>query len=196
MQTAFRSEERFTQAEFWDWLQKLPADDIHHYELINGQIVMTPPAGYPHEKVIMRIIHALLQHVVPGALGEVLGSSAGYDFPSGNTLEPDVVFISAGRLRAGPKPERGRFYRIVPDLVVEVLSRSTAARDRTEKKEIYARDGVREYWIVDSRRREVTVFYSEGTEFSAGAVFRDGLIGSRVLPGLVLATASIFAEID
>ena len=62
----------------------------------------------------------------------MLGSSAGYDLPSGDTLEPDVSFLSAARLAAGPAPERGRFLRIVPDLVVEILSDSTAKRDRGE----------------------------------------------------------------
>ena len=136
METAFRSDERFTQAEFFEWLQKRPRNDINHYELLGGHIVMTPPAGYPHSPIALRIGSALLQHVRPRKLGIVNESSAGFDFASGDTLDPDVSFISASRL-ATAKPETGRFYDVVPDLVVEILSPATSKRDRTEKKDIY-----------------------------------------------------------
>src|SRR4029453_11758530 len=104
METAFRSEETFTQEEFWDWLQKRPASDAHHYELIRGRIVMSPPAGWPHASVAGALVHLLRSHVRSRGLGLVFESSAGYDLPSGDTVEPDVSFISGGRFAAGPAP--------------------------------------------------------------------------------------------
>lgn len=192
--TAFRSEERFTQQEFFAWLQRRPSSDINHYELIRGRIVMTPPAGWPHGSVEMRIGGRMLQVVERGDLGVVQGSSAGYDLPSGDTLEPDVSFISRARFAAGPAPERGRFVGIVPNLAVEILSRSTARRDRTEKKEIYEQCGVDEYWIVDPDRRAVTVFRLEDGRYAAGERVRAGRIPSRVLPALEIAIDEIFAD--
>lgn len=53
--TVFRSEERFTQQEFSAWLQRRPASDVDHYELIRGRIVMSPPAGWPHGSLGVRI---------------------------------------------------------------------------------------------------------------------------------------------
>jgi hypothetical protein len=47
-ETAFRSDERFTQSDFRRWLEERPSTDINHYELIDGRIVMTPLAGWPH----------------------------------------------------------------------------------------------------------------------------------------------------
>ena len=63
METEFRSEERFTQDEFREWLERLPPSDINHYELMRGQIVMSPPAGWPHGGVGSRLNQILGAHV-------------------------------------------------------------------------------------------------------------------------------------
>ncbi|HYC54835.1 MAG TPA: hypothetical protein VEL28_07840 [Candidatus Binatia bacterium] len=55
MQTAFLSDRTFTQDQFARWLDDLSASDINHYELLGGRIVMTPPAGYPHSPVALRL---------------------------------------------------------------------------------------------------------------------------------------------
>lgn len=197
MQTAFRSDERFTQSQFKTWLDERRPSDINHYELVAGRIVMTPPAGFPHGALAVRIATALVAHAEVVGGGLVQESSAGFDMPSGDTIEPDVTFISAGRLAAGPKPEHGRFLAIVPDLVVEILSPSTARRDRVEKKSIYARCGVDEYWLVDPRRREVTIFAraGEGT-FGAARVFLSGRLISSVAVHAELTIEDLFSGLD
>jgi Uma2 family endonuclease len=192
--TAFRSEERFTQQEFFAWLQRRPASDVNHYELIRGRIVMSPPAGWPHGFLEMRIGARFYAVADAHRLGVVQGSSAGYDLPSGDTLEPDVSFISRARFDAGPAPVRGRFLGIVPDLAVEILSKSTARRDRGEKKAIYEQCGVGEYWIVDPDRRAVTVYRLGDTGYGTGERIRAGRISSRVLPQLELTIEDLFAD--
>jgi Uma2 family endonuclease len=191
-ETAFHSDERFDQKQFRRWLDARPASDINHYELINGRIVMTPPAGWPHGGVEAVIVSSLTRHVQNGKLGVVLGSSAGYDLPSGDTLEPGVSFISAKRFSAGPKPVTGRFLRIVPNLVVEILSPSTAHKDRIEKKNVYERNGVDEYWIVDPARKQVTVFRLGKRGYGAGTTVTAGAIRSRVLPEFALSAQELF----
>ena len=156
-QTAFVSTETFSQKEFKRWLDERPASDINHYELLRGRIIMGPPAGWPHGSVEANIVIRLGSFVHTGRLGQLLGSSAGYDLPSDDTVEPDISFISSARLAAGPAPQVGKFLRIVPNLVVEILSPATARKDRTEKKAIYEENGVEEYWIVDTKRKEITV---------------------------------------
>lgn len=192
-QTAFVSTETFTQKEFKRWLDERPASDINHYELLRGRIVMSPPAGWPHGSVEMNVAAPLGTFVRTHGLGQVLGSSAGYDLPSGDTVEPDISFISTARLAAGPPPQFGKFLRIVPNLVVEILSPSTAQKDRTEKKAIYEENGVEEYWIVDSKRKEVTVYTLAGKRFNRGKVHtaRDTLL-SRVLDGFTLGVSEVF----
>ena len=191
-ETAFQSDESFTQEEFWQWLNERPRSDINHYELLNGRIVMTPPAGWPHGRVEVKLAYALHDHVSRLALGIVLGSSTGFDLPSGDTVEPDVSFISSERLAAGPAPERRKFLRVVPNLVVEILSDPAARRDRTEKKQIYEANGVDEYWLVNPDRRDVTVFHLAGGRYDAGVVFASGGIVSKLLPALAITVDAIF----
>ena len=188
----FRSDEVLTPEEFVAWLEERPANDVNRYELIQGRIVMTPPAGFGHGKLDAWLSHKLWEHVVENDLGVVLGSSTGYRLPSVDVLEPDVSFVSKERLAAAGAQDEASFARVVPDLVIEVLSPSTARRDRTEKKDIYAANGVREYWLVDPRRRDVTVFNLAGGGYDPGRVVARGMIASQVLPGLHLAAEELF----
>jgi Uma2 family endonuclease len=192
-QTAFVSTETFTQKEFKRWLDERPASDINHYELLRGRIVMSPPAGWPHGSVGASLLIRIGNFVERHGLGHVLDSSAGYDLPSGDTVEPDISFISITRFAAGPAPQPGKFLRIVPNLVVEILSPATAQKDQTEKKAIYAENGVEEYWIVDNKRREIMVYPLSGKRFGRGAVYtiRDTL-HSRVLNGFTLRVNELF----
>ena len=194
VQTAFVSTETFTPQEFERWLAERAASDLNHYELLRGRIVMSPPAGWPHGSIEANIVTALALFVRTHQLGLILGSSAGYDFPSGDTVEPDVSFLATARIEAGPPPQPGKFIRIVPTLVVEILSPATAQKDRTEKKALYEENGVEEYWIVDPKDRTVTRYHHAGRRFGRGKVFTVGdTLRSRALPGLRLPVQEIFA---
>lgn len=192
--TAFRSEEHFTQKQFRRWVDRRPRADINRYELIDGRIVMTPPAGWTHASVETNIARFLGQHVAESRLGTAFGSSAGYDLPSGDTVEPDFSFVSDKRMAATPPTKPDQFLRAVPNLVIEILSPSTAKRDHTEKKDIYARNGVDEYWIVDPRHRAVTVFHLGEHAYEAGRTFTRGRVRSRVLPKLHVSIDKLFAS--
>ncbi|MGH7789496.1 MAG: Uma2 family endonuclease [Candidatus Binatia bacterium] len=124
--SAIARDTRLDRAAFRRWLTRRPASDLNHYELLDGRIVMTPPAGWPHGRIDATLAHLLRAHVAQHHLGIVLGSSTGYDLPSGDTVEPDVSFISSAQFAAGPSPTRGRFLHIVPTLIVEILAPSTA----------------------------------------------------------------------
>lgn len=190
----FESVTTMGQADFVRWVHERDmSGDVHRYELLNGRVVMNPPAAWPHGEVESRLLRRLGNVVEPGRLGRLLGSSQGYELPSGDTVEPDASFVSNARWAATP-PVAGKFLQVVPDLVVEILSPSTTTRDRGEKKAIYAGAGVREYWIVDPRGRTVTIFVGEASDrFSAGLVLgEDDTIESDVLPGLGFVVRELF----
>ena len=190
--TASRSDVQLDQAAFRRWLERRPASDLNHYELIDGRIVMTPPAGWPHGRLDAKLSRLLGDHVERHRLGIVLGSSTGYDLPSGDTVEPDVSYIATDRLAAGPRPTRGRFLGVVPNLVVEILSPSTSRRDRTDKKALYERNGVQEYWIVDPARETVTLFSLREGRYGIARPSAAGAIRSRLLRGLRVTVAQLF----
>ena len=191
-ETAFRSDAHFDQASFLRWLRKRPASDLNHYELIEGRIVMTPPAGWPHACIGSNLVEVIAAHVKQHRLGIVLDSSAGYDLPSGDTVEPDVSFISTERLDAGPRPVRGKFLALVPTLVVEILSPATSRRGRTEKRAVYERNGVAEYWIVDPAKETVTVLVLRRQRYGTARPVSVGAIPSRVMPRLRLTVEQVF----
>lgn len=184
----FESITTMDQASFAAWIESRPAHDDNHYELLNGRVVMNPPAGWPHGSVGSRLVTRMTLASDAGAHGRVFDSSQGFELPTGDTVEPDASFVSTVRWRAAPPPIAGKFLAVVPDLVVETLSRSTTTRDRGEKKAIYAAAGVREYVLVDTRARTLTCFATAGDRFDGGRILdEDETWHSVVLPGLSFA---------
>ena len=180
--------------EFARWVDDRPSTDLNHYELVNGRVVVTPPAGHPHGAIESELQFVIGVFVRAHALGRVFGSSQGFRLPSGDTLEPDLGFVSNARWRAIGTPVAGEFLKVVPDLVVEILSPSTRSRDPREKKAIYERNGVREYWLVDSVATEVTVFVLQDGRYGAGHVFVAGeRVRSEILAGLEADVSTLVA---
>jgi Uma2 family endonuclease len=112
--------------------------------------------------------------------------------PGGRLLQPDILFISAERQailtarNAGP----------APDLVVEVLSPSTASRDREVKAKRYAKFGVREMWLVDPDAHTMEVFSNAGEGFARAALHGEAeIVRSAVLEGLEFPDAPLFRPI-
>lgn len=190
--TSFRSDEHFTRAQFMRWLDRLPPSDVNRYELLRGQIVMCPPAVWLHGTVETRVLRYLDEHVTVNDLGVVFGSSTGIDLPSGDTVQPDCSFVSHARLSDQPREPAKLFLKVVPELIVEILSDSTARRDRTEKKALYEQNGVDEYWLLDPARKRVTVFAHSASGYGAGVVYSAGALRSPLLPGLRIALAALF----
>jgi Uma2 family endonuclease len=185
IEPVFESIDTLTQAEFAEWVSRRSLHDTNRYELLNRRIVANPSPGYPHGSTVSRVGIVVGSFARAGSLGECMGSSQGFELPSGDTVEPDFTFVSNERWRAMPAPEVGKFLRVVPDLVVEILSRSTSSRDRGEKKAIYERNGVREYWIVDPHRGDITLFAHDGSSFDGGRRFGSTeSFHSKVLEGL------------
>jgi Uma2 family endonuclease len=189
----FESTRSVTPAEFAAWAEeRARMGDMDHHELLHGRVVVTPPAGYPHGEITANVVGILHAFVRPRKLGKVFDSSQGFELPSGDTVEPDTSFLSRERWTAAPAPVEGKFLRVVPDLVVEILSTSTASRDRGEKKGIYERNGVREYWLVDARAREVVVFLLDAGRYGRETVYAEtDRLGSGALAGLELAVSDI-----
>lgn len=194
MDAVFESTNYMTQDEFSEWVEeRAHLRDPNHYELLNGRVVMEPPAGWPHGGVESRIAARLGPVIYSRGLGEAFGSSQGFELPSGDTVEPDYSWVSTERWVAMRPPEPGKLLRVVPDLVVEILSTRTATYDRGEKKAIYERNGVREYWLVDSRTRTLTVFNRQGDRFELPVTLSDAeRFTSKILPGVEFDVADLF----
>ena len=131
-------------------LARLP-DDGNRYEVLDGQLLVTPQASYGHQSVALHLAMALQTYVGQSGAAHVVGPGA-VPFKK-NELQPDVQVIP------GPRRPGGTWTSVpAPILVVEVLSTSTRHRDFGIKRDAYLdRVRVPTVWIVDHREREVHV---------------------------------------
>jgi Uma2 family endonuclease len=160
------------------------------YQLLEGDIVMAPAPHAGHQRIAARIVHALLNHVVGGGLGEVYFAPFDVYLDDENVVQPDILFISKERL---PIVEE-KYIKGPPDLVVEILSESSSRRDLIQKRELYARFGVREYWIVSPGEECIDVFILAGADYRLERAFKKPeFLESPGLPGLKLDLATVFS---
>ncbi len=138
----------------WEDVLRMP-DDGNRYEFIGGRLYMTPAPSIRHHRTSERLQSALRRVLQSPGRGEVFYAPVLVEFPgTGDRVQPDILFVSNERRRIiGERQVTG-----APDLVVEILSPSTAHRDRGIKLDLYARRGVREYWIVDPEEDAVDVW--------------------------------------
>jgi Uma2 family endonuclease len=150
---ANRSRQRWSYAEF----ARLPSEGSTRYEVIDGELAMTPAPTSGHQEALTELVSHLNVFVREHALGRVLVGPVDVLFGEGDYLEPDLVFVRTDRLEL--VSERG--VEGPPDLVVEILSPSTAHRDRGVKLARYRHFAVPEYWVVDLAARAVEVWRLE-----------------------------------
>jgi len=122
----------------------LPEDGFRH-ELLEGVHVVTPAPPLPHQRVILALIRVLDAVLVRRDDLELFMSPADVILTPRTLVQPDVFVVR----KTPGKPLRAWAEIGIPVLAVEILSPSTAARDRGVKRRIYQRAGVGEYWIVD-----------------------------------------------
>lgn len=130
-------------------------DDGNRYEAIGGALYMTPAPSVRHQTICGILYRELCRLLVDTDYGRLWFAPVGVEFPgTGEGVQPDLVFVS--NERRGIVAED--WLRGAPDLVVEILSPSTSARDRGIKLRLYERQGVAEYWIVDPDECAVDVW--------------------------------------
>ena len=163
-------------------------EDGNKYEVVRGELVVSPGAGVPHERLIVRLAVRLGTHVEAQRLGDVLGSSALYALPTGNKRSPDLSFVRSGRLDAPGISQV--FPQLAPDLAVEVVSPSDSPQRVLEKVGEYLEAGVRLVWVIDRQARRAVVHRALS---SAQEISADGMLdGEDVLPGFRCSLADLF----
>ena len=159
-------------------------------ELIDGEYYAMPSPNEAHQDSVLMFAILLRRFVVNGGLGKVFIAPFDVILSPYDVFQPDVIFLSNERMRM----RTGDNIRGAPDLVVEVLSPSTAERDRGVKRDRYARFGVREYWIADLDARLIEVLTARDNGFATAGVYGDGdTLLSPLLAGLRLDVSEALA---
>lgn len=164
-------------------------DDGKQYELIDGELFMTPAPKPKHQEIVLRLAAELSGLVRINGLGGVFVGPVDILFDPYTVVRPDVLFISAARLSiVGEDAIEGP-----PDLVVEVLSPSTFYKDLRKKMTAYSQFGVQEYWIVDPETQTIEVYTRRDDKLQLAQKFSSGdTLESGILPGFRLAVNDVF----
>jgi Uma2 family endonuclease len=175
---------KLTYEEF----RQLP-DDGKNYELIGGEVHLTPAPNTRHQFIVHNLDMSLSPYVQENNLGGVWEAPLDVRLTEDTALQPDLVFVSSARLEI----VREECIAGAPDLVVEVLSTSTAAHDRATKLPIYAEAGVPNLWLIDSKAKTVEVLKLQGKKYFVEAIFAgDQVLTSDLFPGWQLPLRELF----
>ncbi len=176
------------QTRRWTYEEYCRLDDDQRYEIIDGKLLMTPAPDTWHQSWTFEIAVTLREHVNRHNLGRVFVAPVDVILDPENTVQPDVVFVSAAN--AGIIQRRGIFG--VPELLVELVSVSSVRRDRYDKKALYARFGVKEYWIGDPANKTLEILSLQSGSYELhGCSEGRGNLSSLLLPGLEIDISEI-----
>jgi len=168
--------------------RQLPIDG-KRYELVRGEVHVTPAPATRHQAVIQNLSGTLWPYVIKNRLGEVLTAPLDVRLSGDTALQPDLIFIS--NARAGIIQEN--WIAGAPDLIVEVLSPSTTTYDRATKLPVYAEAGVPEVWLIDPQAKTVEVLKLQGKKYFVEATHAgDQALASNLFPGWQLPLRDLF----
>jgi Uma2 family endonuclease len=149
-------------------------------QLINNNLVMSPTPTDPHQKILMDISAQLFFYVSKNQLGEVRVAPYDVYFNRKNVYQPDIVFVAKENIN---KIKEDGLHG-APDLVIEILSPPTAKYDLEDKKDVYERYGVKEYWAVDPVSKQIYFFKLVKDEYveaeTKNAVIKSSLLKTEI----------------
>ena len=166
-------------------------DDNNRYELIEGELFVSRAPGIPHQRVINNLQLAFGTYLKNNPIGIVV-PGAGAVFSDYDAVIPDLAFVSNERWSDIVTNEK---FNAAPDLVIEVMSPGKENRDRDllVKRQLYAKYGVVEYWIVDPENRLVETYRLRDSHLESAANFRSGdEITTPLLPNFRMRVSAVF----
>ena len=174
---------RFTYEDY------LNTPEDKRYELLDGELIMVASPNIPHQSAAMALAISVGGFVKRHNLGSAFFAPTDVILSDTDVVQPDLLFVSRARMHIiAHNAIHG-----APDLVVEILSPSTARRDLTFKRRLYAKHGVKEYWQMNIDERRVTVLSLGDNDYEVAAIYGSGeMLTSPILPGFTLAIDEIF----
>ncbi len=175
---------KLTYEEF----RRLP-DDGKRYELIHGEVHLTPSPTTKHQFALQNLSRSLDPFVFKHRLGEIFVAPLDVRLSRDTAVQPDLIFISNSRASI----IKENYIDGAPDLVVEILSPSTAAHDRATKLALYAEAGVPEVWLLETVAKTVEVLKLQGKKYLVdSALAGEQKLTSSQFPGWELPLTDLF----
>ena len=169
---------------------KLPAES--RYEIVNGELIdMSPTPNSEHQEISAELGFLLLTFIKRKKSGKVLFAPMDVKLDKSNVVQPDILFVANTNLKIITK----KCVEGVPDLTIEIISPSSHYRDTVDKKALYERFGIKEYWLIDPANRVIEVFFLQNNQYSLHAfVAEEGKASSALLEGFEVHSNDIFTS--
>jgi len=165
-------------------------DDGKRYEVIEGDLSMTPAPSPLHQQIQLTLGSSLLAFVKKHSLGRIYVAPIDVALSLVDIVQPDVLFVANDRMHVVAQ----RNIIGIPNLIVEILSPTSTKRDRVEKLALYQRYALPEYWIVDPEGEGVETYVYQDSSLKKMATLKPGdEVQSRKIPGFSLKVADVFA---
>ena len=173
-------------------LERIPQErEGDRHELINGELFVSPSPAFMHQVISANVYSRLERFVQEEGVGRAFYAPIDVIVAPDTVLIPDIIYIARDRL----KNTGGQTIGEPPDLVIEILSPGSRHRDLHVKRELYARFGVKEYWLVEPQEQSLTVLALSGGRYDAVPAGKDGTIRSRLLPSFTLSLSDVFVDV-
>jgi Uma2 family endonuclease len=176
---------RWTRADY----RRLPDNGLQ-YELLDGELIMTPAPNRSHQDVIGNLYFAIRQHIGQKGRGWVMVAPFDVFLGPEDHVQPDVLFVAQANLHI----VRNDGVYGAPDFVAEALSPGREVHDRSVKLKLYLQAGVREYWIIDPLKRTIEVFVKRQgrAKYVQVGTFKPGeRVNSEVIEGLAVKVEDV-----
>lgn len=166
-------------------------DDGKRYEVLEGTLVMAPAPNRFHQAISRNLCRILYGYLHCRPIGKAYNAPFDVYFDKENVVQPDFVFVAAkSRAKLISEGVEG-----APDLVVEILSPATSARDLGVKRKLYARAGVREFWVISPETRQLQIYLPEKDAPRPARILQeDESYETNLLPGLILPVGELFED--
>ena len=197
-----------TQKREWTYSDLLALNDEKRYELHDGELIEMTAPKLKHQKLLRRLMAALEPFVAASDLGEIYLAPHDLYISETTFFEPDLSFVRRERF-ANESIEREDDACLIapPDLIVEIISPSTASKDRVQKLNAYARFGVRHYWILDPTEKTLLAHVLQDGRYAIVAALcaetlededtgfvrpPDQMFAPSLFPGLQISLTQLF----
>lgn len=164
-------------------------DDRNRYEILDGELSVTPAPRIKHQRASSRLHVLLSGHVMPRQLGEIFPAPTDVILAPTTVVQPDLVFIANDRHHFLTE----RAIEGPPTLVIEILSPTTSQTDRVTKAQLYARFGVPHYWLLDTDQQTLEAYELAGGEYKLAAKAQGSeIFAPELFPSLTIPLADIW----
>jgi len=174
-------------------VKALPYDECHRYELIEGELHVSPAPGIPHQLVLYNLLLKIGNYLEQNPIGTLV-PGPGAEFSEYNYVIPDLVFVRNERWDSIVAKDQ---FNAAPDLLIEIVSPGSKnrKRDLELKHTLYGKYGVQEYWAIECWSKSVIVFrLKDNTLQEVVTLKEDDTLESPIFPGLALKLNTIFSH--